>query len=659
MSNRAAPRQPLTPFPIPQASDPTAAQPSNSGHDIIAAINASSNIASDDGALIIIESQPDFRFPLISWIFSIQRAIPASAYSISPHASPASLLAYVITMFTGLLYFNELTQRPSFTSTAAHIMNDHTLSAFFNALLDLHVPAFAINEFEANRAYFDPLAKNLCIIPNLSAASFLHDFGRLFPASIFIRLHNMMANLPANTTPASLSNSFYNEIIATVQFVTGTDVIITPAMLFGASTDTNVYQNWLRNRVDRIVTALAIRPVMTAPTIGPLPVNAIPVAINNDFNAYTWLTGISIDNLDSMLQFVRSLNEFTKVSFPQSKPLRNVVQTGSLEASRHLIFLTPVPTWSTASSRTIDDPNALNYLTTSPTCRTHETFATDIDFLAVPTIPALAPNGTNVNMNTSRLRDPDPPVDYLAAPQVVNELPPPNNLDPVPWRISAARYNRLLNGSIDHCNPACLIFTPGELVPSSLAAVITSGKIIETYDLSSVTTPLASPEILLHTTNATLVLGAIRLSHIQDAITNQTNFFVRYLANYDHTTIPQGFTRGPSDQHSLPIARLGIIAKASAAIHWWSNHFFGMTTVEHTLRPHASINFFARPLGISSDIDSPYGRTTYSKVLLWSSYRYHERTGNITTISMIPSLRPIFGTQARHVRSTHPTLRFN
>jgi len=189
-------------------------------------------------------------------------------------------------MMIALLYFADSVQRPAMSQASARIFNNNQFAAFFDLLLDLPVPIFATHEFDSLRAFLDPLALNLMFTPSLALSEFLLDFGRHFPAAIFYQLHNLQASLPANASPSLVLRRFYRLTVAQVTFDNGaTQVNVNPAMFFGlfhpdAANPNRIYRNWLNIFVNRIVTSQAIRPVFTAPTIGPLPVS--PVAFANN-----------------------------------------------------------------------------------------------------------------------------------------------------------------------------------------------------------------------------------------------------------------------------------------------------------------------------------------------------------------------------------------
>jgi len=617
---------------------------------LIATINASGNTTSDDGFQTIIDVVPDMRFHLLSWIYSIQHAISVSAYASSPHASPSSLTAYTQIMMIGLLYFNDSAMRPNMTPAAAKIFNSSTLSMFFDTLLDLPVPAFAVNEFEALRPYFDDVATNLCFVPNLGASTFLHDFGRHFPATTFITLHNLMANLPANTTPASLSYQFFTSTIASVTFDNGTShVNVTPTMMFGRyahdMTPTQLINNWINTRVDRIVTALAIRPAFTAPTIGPLPVSQISFADNAAYSPYEYLIGLRPENLSSMLQLVRSLGSFTKEVFPTSQPLRNYTQVGSAEAARHLIFDYPIPTWNTAS-----DPPAETLFAPNKTFHDHLSFGRHIRFAYTPEDPTTAPNGSNPFYHSNAYPKPDDiknPATQLHNVQL-NEAssPPAHASDPVSYVQfgDSSQYQ-----SRSFTEPPCLIFDHTCNDTAHLASVITAGKIIEEFDLTGSTIPFPRPDVPLHTVNGTLIAGAIPMDRVRNSITDRSPRPFVAPSAYHVYSQPQGFHRGPLGPLTVGIARHGTVAFADDDTDAFIRALPGVVPHRHARYPAYSLNYFGLTLGTdTSDLPT---------VNLWSSYRYQDLKPGSQTWYMIPSLRPLFGLRVRHHGSIHPSLR--
>jgi hypothetical protein len=649
MSSRANPRAPIAPAPVPVASDGSTPLPANPGHDVINVINASGNVSSDDGAQTILDVVPDMRFPLITWIYSIEHAIPASAYNTSPHASPASILGYTIIMFTGLLLFNDLCLRPHPSMEAQQIMNDHVMSMFFELLLDMPVPGFAENEFVANQYFKDPLATNLFVCPDLAGSNFLFDFGRLFPASIFLHLHNLMGSLPANVSPSNLLHMFYSQVVATVNFGTvaqPNNVNVTPSMFFGATVTANAattrYSNWLNSRVEHLVTGLAIRPVFTAPTIGLLPIRTPAIADNNVFNAYTFLTGFRHSNVNSLLQFVRSLGQFVKQTFPNSRPLRNYTQAGSEDAVAHLIFKATIPTWTTSPGLAALAANAASTVFVPGTApQSHDEFANDTNFFVTRPDVTTAPDGTNNFVNAVRTRaEANAPAQPWWIQVTENAAPPANTADPVPW-LTNSETNSL---SV----PRCLIFCPITAVVNSTARTILSGHVIEINDTSAVFVPLSRPDMPLHTTNATLISGAVPISLLPSALNNAHSRYIENVPVFSHLTIPQGLFRGAFSQVRIPYMRQGVVELLGRALSGYHNFFNGAIHASHTRRPADVWNVFALALGTDTAI-SP------DNITFWSSYRYFDEQSQ--RWMAIPTLRPIFGTRARHFGSEHPSIR--
>lgn len=652
MSRRAAPRQtipPSAPAPIPTADEGRPPVPPYAGPDLITTINASGNVTSDDGPQTIIDVVPDMRFHLLSWIYSIQHAIPASAYAASPHASPASLLAYTMIMMIGQLYFCDAYLRPSMTLAASKIYNDSVLSMFFNLLLDMPVPTFAINEFEALRPYFDDMATNLCFIPSLGGSTFLHDFGRHFPAATFISLHNLMANLPANTSPAALSHSFYTTPVASVTFDNGaTHVTVTPSMMFGlymsGMTNDRLTSNWLNQRINRIVTALAIRPAFTAPTIGPLPVDQVSFANDQDYSPYEFLTGLSTHNVNPMIQLVRSVGSFVSSVFPSSRPLRDFTQLGSIETARHLVFDYPVPTWTTAA----DTPSA-DLFTAPIAYNDHNTYAAHIRFAVALGNPTTTPVSGNAYYNSRFYPAPD---DFAELPNVYNvqlneeDDPSSNARDPIKYvtNVSSTRPN-----ARSLADPNCLIFDPSSSGTAHLAAVIIAGKIIEEYDLSGATTPFPRPDVPLHTINGTLISGAVPIRNVRPAIVNRTFWTFIDPGTPSLASLPQGFHRGTLGPLRIPVSRKGIVCFANSSGATDERTFPGAEFDTDSRYPDLSVNFFGYHLG-RRNVSIP-------SIHLWSSYRFQDMKPGSHAWYMLPSLLPIYGLRVRHHGSIHPSLR--
>nr|BBU59849.1 capsid protein [Rosellinia necatrix partitivirus 20] len=641
MSHRAAPRSSI---PAPKATDGTPLAPPPAGPNITQVINTTLNLTSDDGAQTIIDVIPDMRFMLISWIYSIQHEMPANIYASMPHASPASLLAFTMLQMVALLYFNDSVLRPSMSAAAMTVFNNNVFSSFFAELLTLPVPAFAAPEFAALQAYFDDLASNICFIPSLATTTFLHDYGRHFPASIFLALHNIMAQLPANTTPASLSTTFYNFVVTNVTFNNGTaQVNVTPGMYFGLTRTNNAttaYTNWLAARVDRIVTALAIRPAFTAPTIGPIPVQVTTFTSNDDYNPYLYLSGLNNDNVLSLLQFARSLGQFVNTNVANSRPLSLYTREGSLEATRHLSFRIAGPTWSSNSGTLTEAAFSANTQRT-----THRTYLTDINFAGAPRSPATAPDGTNNFFNVESLRMADPRPDH----RIAAELRSGNATaaDPITYQRNITSTD---SAGLDLCNPPCIVFDPTVATTTHLFAVITSGKIIETGNVTSASVLVAQPDLPLHVTNASVLAGMIPFTKVKNSITDGTPFVFQTLPLYGHDSLPQGFTAGHPGRLRIPLARTGIVHAVRSLANNITRFFPGAQQLVGTNYVSHALNYFGYRTNQVPDATA----IPDEMFCFWSSYRWTSPTG---TRFMIPTLRPIFGLRARNHISQHPSAR--
>jgi hypothetical protein len=655
MSRRVAPRSSIAPPPaqIPQATSGAPPIPPYAGPDIVTTINASGNVSADDGAPTTIDVVPDMRFHLLSWIYSIQHGITSSDYQASPYASPASTLGYTLVMMTALLYFGDSVQRHAMSTAAQGIFNVNHFAQFFDILLDLPVPAYADHEFSTLRPFLHPLALNLMFIPNLALSEFLIDFGRHFPAAIFFQLHNLQASLPANASPALVLRRFYRLIVADVTFDNGaTRVNVTPSMYFGLYHPDNanpnrVYLNWLNMAINRIVTSQAIRPVFTAPTIGPLPLNPVAFADNASYNPYLYLSGLNNDNVPAMLSAMRSLGSFIKGLFPSSQPLRSYTQLGNEAITRHLIFDYPIPTWTTNGTLV---PEASFPDQDVPTYSTHATFGRLINFATAPADPTTIPDGVNDFYNARQLAERDPPTQFGINRHFVEANPPPANTpDPISWVTGRSDNNP--HGR-DFTQPNCVIFDPYVGTTTHLGPVITSGIIIEEYSVSGAILPFQRPDSLLFSTNAHHINGAVPFSRISDAVIDANTFMFRPVDPPLWPALPQGFTFGRLGPLIFPILRRGIVQTdiTTGMTRATMQVLPGTVISRHNRFIGAALNYFGFNLGTQ-------GENAFPKIRLWSSYRYESQTHGTPIRYMLPSIRPIFGSQSRTFGSQHPATR--
>nr|QLC36783.1 capsid protein [Sarcosphaera coronaria partitivirus] len=636
---------PMPALPMTSATDQRPAEPIPIVPDIVTRLAPSTNTRSSTGDTTVLDVFADNREPLCSWIYSISHSIQSGLYSTNPMASPASILAYTQIMFVAFAFTIDAKLRFTPTPSAYAILNDAMQTLIFETLLEFPVPAFAHLEFEALRPHFDELADNLCFFASLGSSSFFHDFGRLIPATAFTAMHNLLAQLPTNTNYATLAANYYGLTIASADLGQTAPVNLTPGHFFGSVTSTltnNVYHyypNWFNRRIDNLLTANAIRVVNASATVTRLPMFTPATVTTANYNPYLYAIGYDYRNAGSILELVRNLAGFIKDIFPASRPLSAYTQMGTPEIARHLVFNSCLPTWHTGTAPTAAQLTAdnANPFRDYAHMRTPTQFATEINFLV--SYPTPATTTTPASFTAVAPVQPTGSTGRFAHLTSASDTP------------SAVCQARLFSEE-QHATPDAAIFDPSSRDLTHLAAVITSGKKIETNDASAIGLLLPHPLYALNQQNAAHIQGALPFRQVRDATTNQP-FVARRRTHNALTRSAQILIRGIPSQITVPLFVRALVTPVStlpANGNIIDAVLPGSNTVSCNYAPFG-INAFSAPLG------SPRNTVPDAFFPVWSSYRYFDT--ETQTWYILPTLRHIYGTRARLFTTLHPSLRIN
>jgi hypothetical protein len=550
-------------------------------------------------------------------------------------------------MYIAMLFHNDAYLRPTPSHFARSILSDYYLAQFFQSLLDLPVPAFAINEFEALRFFNHDLASNLVAIGSLAAFNFCTDFGRFFTAGTFFGLHALAATLPGNTQLAAAQLLFSKMTVATVTVSPGNNVNLAPGHLFGTVMNDIPYLNWLNVRLSAILNQSEIRSMASRPNAGRIPMFPIPTQSLDDINPYTFMMSLCNDNVELILNWTRNLASFTSSVLPTSRPLRAYTQTGSTEILRHLVFEAPPPTWHTETLGTQvllnPTPDNQNPFRLGNPVHSHAQFAAARNFrnrtgLPQPTMPAQ-----------------NPPANILTAARPANvantwhascvfTAAPPNNNDPIAKR-------RLTSDGHFANTPRAVIAEPTSDATATAhhVAVISSGKLIETGDLTGIVIPLLHPRRNLYMQNTHYLSGAVALDACKNVLSND-HFDIQQVTDEDLLRSPLGIIRGFFTRVRVPWFRQGIV-QAATTLQGSTNQssiLAGAIGVSHAHRALDSTNVFLAPDNSAHLIDDHHWT-------LWSSYRHYSQEARLWYA--LTTLRHITGTQARTFLTDHPSRR--
>nr|QDW81312.1 coat protein [Rhizoctonia solani partitivirus 6] len=624
--------------------DSQPAAPSSIAPVLLSRLAPERNTDSNSGALFTLEIVPDFRYILLSWLFSLSRNMPNSVYLSSPFASPPSIIGYTITMLVAMLYHTDAAHLQVPSQAAQSIMNDALMSRFFDSLLDLPVPDFAHNEFESLRAFLPDDIPNLVVLCSLSTSTYLHDFGRHFSANIFFLAHNLLAGLPGNTSTANLRQQFYTATVNRVTLPNGANVLISPGQLFGRINGTETTSNWLSERIDALINAMAIRAVNTNNVVAQIQFPTDTVVTIDDYNPYTFLTALSPESYVSVSSAMSNLSEWVSTTFPASKTLRFYMQAGSSESINHLLYNAALPTWNTETLGKVDESK---FAPGCPPMQSITDLATANHFLVSPQVPN-PPTTTNTNVFDYALALPasTPPTlrPAYALLQTKTKRPTPTDyVDPINYTVFNVNQ---------HVFPNMYIFAPYAQGSGSLGPVITSGKVIESGDISGIMTPVPSPSTGLYYENCQYFSGAIRINRTSYAFFDSVAYH-HLQAPIPRTSLngPIAFFRGFLQGLRLPLISAGPVFAPSVDTSDESRIAPGATLATHATNIPQTINVYG------TDLDNDLSLHGDILFKLWSSVRFRHHTPRGPVIYVLPTVRHIFGARVPVHGTVHPALR--
>jgi hypothetical protein len=620
-----------------QVTDPQPAAPASVAPQLPTFLTPEVNTDSSTGLTFQLETVPDFRFPLLSWLYTLARVVSNTAYQTNPYASPASAIGYTLIMYVAFLFHTDDHHLTEISPAAHDVRNDATFSRFFDMLLDLPVPDFAHNEFAALQAFLPDDAPSLAFLSSLACSKYYNDYGRHFSANVFFLAHNLLATLPANTPSAQLQWRYYNTVVNTVHIGQNMNANITPGNLFGRIHGDNTVTNWLNERIDALINTLTIRAVNQNNIVAAIDFPTVALANARNYNPYLFLTALTHTSAGTITSAVQNLARWTKDVFPASKTLRHYLQPGSSEHTNYLFLDNALPTWNTTPI-TASGPDM-------PTSKLSDTeLATLNGFLTVPQPPSEdeVDGQTIFNLALARKASPEPTHPMYAILQHGNRRPDPY-VNPIPYTTYKTEQ---------HYSPNMYIFAPYVNNLGGLGTVITSGKLIETGDISGIMQSVPSPSTPLLYENSQFHEGAIRLDRTKTGLFHPgTQTLSQTRPSRRSRNGPAAFFRGLTRSLRLPMPSAGPLRTQPSLQADFNRIAPGAYSADHSVDMDHAVNVFGNDLSTDLRLGSA------AKFNIWSSFRFRYATPEGQTIFILPSLRHIYGAKSRSYGTVHPSLR--
>lgn len=600
------------------STQPNPAPEPNYKDDIIDRINAEQNVSLNDGPTLILDVQPDYRFPLITVIYHVIRIYATLDQRNNPIITPASLTAYCMSIIYGFALISDSENIRITKSTYADAFTDNPVRR--DLLLELErsfVPPFLRNILTGLMPTSDPRRPNISFVNTFAGFNSSYDYGRTFPISMFLKAHHLVATRPSNSNPTTIFNDWL------LMPVTQNAYTLHIAKLLGAGAASGTYDNWLLTRIRTLFNPVTSRSNTTRPTFSPI--TTFPYDITSwEFNPYIYLLNADKDNIYTTLTFIKSMSSIINEQLSGSTQLGSLFDTPSgVQIMTHFYQGPALPTW--------------HWFTPSPNEKeiTATTFATVLKFLTPPT------NGND------------------------HELPYPENdnlIDKLLYLVKKTSKHDAQNDprsyiefdSDEHVTPDVRYFDPYNYSASSLPYTMMTGLLIETEEIDGFTVPQPNINISLFDDNAHVLQSAVPLKNIRSATSigdagTPTDLFWRSVQTFVSPKI--GVSLYDFSINALPYFDQQVSDAQPSAL-------YGFDAEDHHSRFTRAFSKFG--FRLPSMEQSKPANIPDQSLYAWSSYRYvntaaPRATPRTQRVCMLLNFRTIYGTNVTLSQSVHPS----
>lgn len=621
------------PVPISSSMPVTAAVPpapskvnyTPNAPDIASVVDITSNCSTDRGLKTIIEVIPDARVILKAIIFHVAPMYAEMSLKDTPHGSPLSIIGYLMfAIHAYMLHNDHLARRPR-SDYADKFMTKPINADLFNILLQMKVPPFMKTILTGLVPTTDPRRTNFSYVSSFASFSFMHDYPRIIPPSLFITGHNLVSTLSARSQPTEVRNNFHGSTLVTYEGTAlnignflGTNI----ARVTSGTTYNDKFINWLNQTVLEIFNPVVMRSLQNRAFFAPI--NFLPPTFTaNDINPYSYLLVADIENIESTTSFIQTMSSMFTSHLPGCSTLADVISSLSGNAIvTHSVSIIPLPTWTNKTTTTKDS-------TAAETQRTKTDFANEIKYLAAKIIPTTR-TGNLFTFPTS--------TDGTAVDNLVTSF---YDIANVNYNIATDTTPILTFNLEDHVSPRVRLFDPYETSISKLLFTVISGLKIESFEIDSVSVPLPNSDLALSTENSFFLQSALPLSAVHDANDPICGIIARKITSSINQPVSFGL-------YDLTLNNLRPMARNSPGAVPANRAPFTKTDVP----TNDLIDVFSH-FGFNIGTSPPIG---IKKFHLWSSYRYiHSRNGDLNDrIFMLSTLRSIYGTNPTFVETKYP-----
>lgn len=588
-------------------------------NNIISRLNIEENIEQTDGPTKIIDVQPDFRNVVLAINYHITRHYADLNQKINPDLTPASMMAYCLTVVYGLaLLYDDENARTVRSQYSSEFIADSKRLLLREYIARMYVPPFLEPILESMYQTSSQTRRKLLYVYSLAGFQLEYDYGRAFPVSMYLKAHDIIASSPTNQDPNATLWTWINSHVMTVP----TDLRI--GQLLGVSLPHANHLNWFAAANFTLFNPVTARSNTTRPTFKRIPV--IPFNSQVDItaiNPYIYLLNATPQNVTPMTNFIKTMSDLFTKDFPGGKQLglHSQQSTGTQIISHY--YLPPMlPTYHKGIMEQTTDIN------------------TDDDFCQA--IHDFAPFREQPVIN---LPYPDPqPDNFLDFLYLVNPEENARNPDVREEYISSL-----------HQLPEVRHFLPQDMNPEYIYFNTISGKSIETAEIAGFSVPVPNPSQPLRVENGHFLDSALPLLSIRKHTTFDGN-----AAN------AVSFVQRAEYRDNEPIMHFDLYDRSITRANYYAQdvHNRPDILVYTGYTPEKGVNDINRSstvhsYKISKGTTIPNLNTPPETYYAWSSYRHlNPEASNTLPINqrlyMILNFRTLYGTNATMSQTIHP-----
>lgn len=600
--------------------------------DFFTKINMAMNLYLDTGPeQVTIDCQPDYRNIFLYLTYYCSKIYTELSIKENPMITPPSLMAYFLSLIYGHALIGETANIRNNRSPMANAFTAEDYRRdLLNVLQSLPTPPFIKKLLQSLMPTNDPRRPGIQFVHSLACFLMLHDYGRAYPITAFMKAHNYIATRQANIDPNETRNNWLDStLLVNEQNVT----LLYVRNIFGARTPVGTYPSDIIQAIDTLFNPVTQRANLQRNMLARLATFPYVTPFDNNLNPYIYLLGADEDNCPQVTSFLTSMASHIQHDLKCTDVLGACFSSSSgIEIMVHYYSNMSFPTYFPGT----DGPVNAEI--------TARTYATQVGFMT-PRIDD--PNRLPIPYPAEPAQN-QPPVEIAEAlymrPRIVGPYDPDTDPDDVNLFITS-----------QHVTPDVIYFHPWDYIPTTFAQNVANGLHIETSGISSVSIPMQKPEDPLTDTNSQFLNSAIpaHMIKIPALITRDNPFedFEIYNGNAQNQIVRLG----------LFSAHLNRYPRFDATVAEPANT--PLTTVGFHATPHIGklrrmTNTFAFKHGTADECETTSAWPD-STLYIWSSYRYYNTkivssSPQISKISFIANWRTVYGTNVTMARSKHP-----